>query len=93
MTNVLLLIIIVLLFARIVLMVNQGRRACGKSYATTSDVENIMVRCEDHVDNIHPILKEKGDSGYEFSQAVAYGGYVFLFFTKKKIKSYYEKDF
>ena len=91
MTDILLIIIAVLLAVRIVMQVRQGKRAFEKMYQATSEVENCMERCEDDIEKNKTILKEKGDCGYEFVQAIASGGYAFLFFTRKKIKNFLEE--
>ena len=48
MTNILLSIIAVLLFARIVLQVRQGKRAVEKGYAAPSEVENCTAIVEEY---------------------------------------------
>ncbi len=93
MTNVLLTIIAVLLFTRIVLQIRQGKRAVEKGYAAPSEVENIGIVVDSY--QVSSTLRKYGERGYEFVQAVCpYGGSgaskTQLFFTRKKIKTYYE---
>lgn len=94
MTNILLSIIAVLLFARIVLQIRQGKRAVEKGYAATSEVENEEVVVDSY--QVSSTLRKYGERGYEFVQAVCpYGGSgaskTQLFFTRKKIKTYYKE--
>ena len=86
MTNLLLILIAVLLAVRIVLQARQG-----KKYQAESEVENIAVRIEDRDNNLENTLKEKNAEGYELVQAVPTQIGVVLFFTRKKIKNYYEE--
>lgn len=94
MTNTLLIIIAVLLAVRIVLQVRQGKRAFEKHYCAPSEVENIAIIVDTyHVDST---LRDYGERGYEFVQAVCpYGGRgadaTQLFFTRKKIKNFWEE--
>lgn len=94
MTNVLLTIIAVLLFARIVLQVRQGKRAVERCYAAPSEVENIKITVDSC--RVSTTISDYGKRGYELVQAICpYGGYgdskTLLFFTRKKIKNYYEE--
>lgn len=90
MTNILLSIIAVLLFARIILQVRQGKRAVEKGYAAPSEVENMRVRMRE-VWQIDDDLKEYSKRGYELVAVVRTdNGRFDLFFTRKKIKTYYD---
>lgn len=97
MTNILLSIIAVLLFARIVLQVRQGKRALEKVYAATSEVENKTSTVIDEYD-LRIELDNWGRRGYELVSVVVSGhndkddcNIYTLFFTRKKIKNYYEE--
>lgn len=96
MTNILLSIIAVLLFARIVLLIRQGRRAVEKGYAAPSEVENKISTVIDEYD-LRIELDNWGRRGYELVSVVVSGYndeddcYIYtLFFTRKKIKNYYD---
>lgn len=92
-TDILLTIIAALLAERIILQVRQGKRAFEKSYAATSVVENINLysdKCR-----VEENLRKYSKQGFELVQVIDnYGGHrdvVMLFFTRNKIKSYYEE--
>lgn len=90
MTNILLAIIIVLLIARIVLQIWQGKQAVEKEYAAPCEVENKRVRMRE-VWQIDDDLEEYGKRGYELVAVVLTINNRFdLYFTRKKIKTYYE---
>ena len=94
MTNILLSIIAVLLFARIVMQIKQGKRAVEKGYAAPSEVENIEITVDSY--RVGTTISDYGKRGYELVQAICpYGSYgdskTQLFFTRKKIKNYYEE--
>lgn len=93
MTNILLSIIIALLLARIVLQIKHGKRAVEKGFAAPSEVENIEIVVDSY--RVGTTISDYGKRGYELVQAICpYGGYgdskTQLFFTRKKIKIYYE---
>lgn len=80
-----------LLFARIVLQVRQGKRALEKVYAATSEVENMRIRMRE-VWQIDDDLKEYSKRGYELVAIVpTNNGRFDLYFTRKRIKTYYEE--
>lgn len=92
-TNILLTLIALLLAVRIVLQVRQGKRAFEKLYQAPSEVENINVysdKCR-----VEENLRKYSKQGFELVQVIDnYGGHrdvVMLFFTRKKIKNYYEE--
>lgn len=90
MTNILLSIIAVLLFARIALQIKQGKRAVEKGYAAPSEVENMRIRMRE-VWQIDDDLKEYSKRGYELVAIVpTNNGRYDLYFTRKKIKTYYD---
>lgn len=94
MTNILLSIIAVLLFARIVLQVRQGKRAVEKGYAAPSEVENCMTIVADHY--VASTISDYAKRGWELVQVIdhcsGFGDSKHqLFFTRKKIKNYYEE--
>lgn len=98
MTNILLSIIAVLLFARIVLQVRQGKRAVEKEYAAPCEVENKVCFVGSTLE-LDEVIKEYNHNGYElvhliyrklnYSDKPDRYGWVLLF-TRKKIKIYYE---
>lgn len=90
MTNTLLTLIAVLLLARIVLLVWQGKETLKRVYATASEVENVCDVCLGRVQTVEHILESRGKMGYEFTGAMSHGADVYLFFTRKKIKNYME---
>lgn len=58
MTNTLLTLIAVLLLARIVLLVWQGKETLKRVYATASEVENTLVVCNRSQYHIREVLKK-----------------------------------
>lgn len=98
MTNILLSIIAVLLFARIVLQIRQGKRALEKGYATPSEVDNKVCFVASTLE-LNEVIKEYNHNGYElvhliyrklnYSDKPERYGWVLLF-TRKKIKNYYD---
>lgn len=96
MTDVLLSIIIVLLIARIVLQVKQGKRAVEKGYCTASEVENVISLVPNEKEDIMEYIRINNRAGYELVQVVpqvrANNEFcTMLIFTRKKIKTYYEE--
>lgn len=95
MTNILLSIIAVLLFARIVLQIRQGKRAVEKGYAAPSEVENVISLVPDEKGDIMEYIRINNRTGYELVQVVpqirANNEFcTMLIFTRKKIKNYYD---
>lgn len=93
MTNILLSIIAVLLFARIVLQVRQGKRAVEKGYAAPSEVENCMAIVEEY--RVGSTIADYAKRGWELVQVIHHCGGSGnskhqLFFTRKKIKNHYD---
>ncbi len=93
MTNILLSIIAVLLFARIVLQVRQGKRVVEKGYAAPSEVENCMAIVEEY--RVGSTIADYAKRGWELVQVIDHCGGSGnskhqLFFTRKKIKNYYD---
>lgn len=94
MTNILLTIIAVLLFARIVLQIKQGKRAVEKGYAAASEVETTMRIADNDPFAVKNMADNMAHSNWELitilkttmSGSPAYA----LFFTRKKIKNYYD---
>lgn len=96
MTNILLSIIAVLLFARIVLKIWQGKRALEKGYAASSEVENIISLIPNEKADIMEAIRINNRAGYELVQVIpqvrANNEFcTMLIFTRKKIKNYYEE--
>lgn len=79
------------MFARIVLQIWQGKRAVEKEYAAPSEVENIRVGPVEYW-QVPNRLEFYGKQGYELV-AVAFGNNdrITLYFTRKKIKTYYDR--
>ena len=95
MTNILLSIIAVLLFARIVLQIRQGKRAVEKGYAALSEVEHRVEISLPLPDAIESTIRELAKERWELVavQQIDWGRSkheVYLFFTRKKIKNYYD---
>lgn len=91
MTNILLSIIAVLLFARIVLLIWQGKRAVEKGYAAPSEVENTFRHVQGDTFAIRSILDIMSQNRWELVNACAgEDDSLLLFFTRKKIKNYYD---
>ena len=93
MTNILLSIIAALLLARIALQIWQGKRAVEKGYAAPSEVENCMVIVEEY--RVGSTIADYAKRGWELVQVIDHCGGSGnrkhqLFFTRKKIKTYYE---
>lgn len=91
MTNILLSIIAVLLFARIVLQIKQGKRAVEKGYAAPSEVQTKVVVCNRSQYHIRAKCEEMSADCWELVAAHRTKNQnEILFFTRKKIKTYYE---
>lgn len=91
MTNILLSIITVLLFARIVLQIWQGKRTVEKGYAATSEVRKTIVAA-DSPESLYDRLCEKWEyCDYELVSVIEYDGVFYAFLQSKKIKNYYEE--
>lgn len=89
MTNILLVIIVAVMVARVALLLRQASKAVDSGYTTTSDVENIEM-VEEEADVAYA-LEEFGSKGYELVEVLPVkDGMVWLFFTRKKIKTYYK---
>lgn len=90
MTNVLLIIIAVLLFARIVLQIQQGKRAMEKGYAAASEVRKVAM-VSDSVEGLYDRLCEKWEyCDYELVSVIEDKGVFYAFLQSKKIKTCYE---
>lgn len=89
MTDILLAIIVAIMVARVILQLRQVSKAVGSGYTTTSEVENIET-VEEKAD-VACAIEEYGCKGYELVQVLPIkDGMVWLFFTRKKIKTYYK---
>ena len=93
MTNILLSIIAVLLFARIVLQIKQGKRAVEKGYAAPSEVENVVkvVNADDPFDMKQMLERMSAEDWELVSTHQPNLAHLYLFFTRKKIKTYYKE--
>lgn len=96
MTNLLLLTIVVLLLARIVLQVWQGKRAFENGYCAPSEVETkVSFLTDETYKDITSEIHRYEEAGFELVCAqsnVVIGGDTgtMLYFTSKKIKNYYD---
>lgn len=92
MTNILLSIIIALLFARIALQVRQGKRVVEKGYAAPSEVENVVkvVNADDPFDMKQMLERMSAEDWELVSTHQPNLAHLYLFFTRKKIKTYYD---
>lgn len=71
------------------MQLRQVSKAVGSGYTTTSEVENIET-VEEKADVAY-VLEEFGGKGYELVEVLPVkDGMVWLFFTRKKIKTYYK---
>ena len=93
MTTTLLIIIAVLLAVRIVLQIRQGKRAFEKMYQATSEVEGcVKVVKSDDRDEMARELGKASKNGWELVSTHQPNMVdLYLFFTRKKIKNYYEE--
>lgn len=90
MSNIMLSIIAVLLFARIVLQVREGKRAVEKGYAATSEVRKTVV-VSDSPECLYDRLCEKWEyCDYELVSVIEDDGVFYAFLQSKKIKTYYD---
>lgn len=91
MTNILLSIIAVLLFARIVLQVRQDKRAVEKLYASAYEVRKVAIVAKS-ADELYDRLREKWEyCDYELVSIIKDKGEFYAFLQSKKIKNYYEE--
>lgn len=91
MTNILLSIIAVLLFARIVLQVRRGKRAVEKGFASAYGVRKVAVVAKS-ADELYDRLCEKWEyCDYELVSIIKDKGEFYAFLQSKKIKTYYEE--
>lgn len=90
MTNILLSIIAVLLFARIALQVRQGKRAVERGYASAYGVRKVAIVAKS-VDELYDRLCEKWEyCDYELVSIIKDKSEFYAFMQSKKIKNYYE---
>lgn len=90
MTNILLSIIAVLLLARIVLQIRQGKRAVEKGYASVCGVRKVAVVAKS-ADGLYDRLCEKWEyCDYELVSIIKDKGEFYAFLQSKKIKNYYD---
>lgn len=90
MTNILLSIIAVLLFARIVMQIQQGKRAVEKGYASAYEVRKVAIVAKS-ADELYDRLCEKWECcDYELVSIIKDKGEFYAFLQSKKIKNYYD---
>lgn len=91
MTNILLSIIAVLLFARIVLQIRQGKRAVEKEFASAYEVRKVAIVAKS-ADELYERLCEKWEyCDYELVSIIKDKGEFYAFLQSKKIKTYYKE--
>lgn len=96
-TNILLTLIAVLLLARIVLQVWQGKNAFERGYTTTSEVEtNVSFLSDESYKEITSEIRFYEEMGFELicaqSNVVVDGDTgTILYFTRKKIRNCEER--
>lgn len=91
MTDILLSIIAVLLFARIFLQIKQGKRTLEKVYASAYGVRKVVVTAKT-ADELYRRLCEQWEyCDYELVSIIKDKGEFYAFLQSKKIKNYYEK--
>ena len=92
MTNTLLIIIALLLAVRIVLQLRQGKRAFEKMYCAPSEVENCVKEVRyDMRFQLEDKLESMSAEGWELVAVDRYANFMYLFFTRKKIKNFLEE--
>lgn len=90
MTNILLSIIAVLLFARIVLQIRQGKQAMEKGYASAYGVRKVAIVAKS-ADELYDRLCEKWEyCDYELVSIIKDKGELYAFLQSKKIRTYYD---
>ncbi len=90
MTDILLLIIAVLLFARIVLQIWQVKRAVEKGCAAPSEVHKVVVDGNSIEDLRDKLCDKWWYCDYELVSILEDRGIFYAFLQSKKIKTYYE---
>ena len=91
MIETLLIIIAVLLAVRIVLQLRQGKRAFEKMYCAPSEVEHTHRLIPNTTSAIQNTLNAMALYNWEFvGMCSGDDSTLILFFTRKKIKNYYE---
>lgn len=91
-TNILLTLIAVLLLARFILQLRQGKRAFEKSYCAPSEVENCVKVVNRSQYHVREMIEKMAKDRWELVSAhLSKNGNETLFFTRKKIKNFYEE--
>lgn len=90
MTNILLSIIAVLLFARIVLQIWQGKRAVEKGYASSCEVRKVVVDGNSIQDLCDKLCDKWWYCDYELVSVIEDSGIFYAFLQLKRFKTYYE---
>lgn len=90
MTDILLSIIAVLLFARIVLQIRQGKRAVEKGYASSCEVRKVVVDGNSIEDLRDKLCDKWWYCDYELVSIIEDRGIFYAFLQSKKIKTYYD---
>lgn len=90
MTNILLSIILVLLIARIVLQIKQGKRTLEKVYASAYGVRKVVVTAKTAEELSKRLCDNWEYCDYELVSIIKNDGKFYAFLSSKKIKNYYE---
>lgn len=94
MTDALLLLIAVLLLVRIVLQIWHCTQSMEKECSVPNEIENLTDICRDDIFKIDDIIKKRSKDNWELVAIIPIdisGVKCYeLFFTRKKIKNYYD---
>lgn len=90
MTSILLTIIAVLLVARFILQVIQGKRAMSKLYSTTSEVRKVVVAGNSIEDLRDKLCGKWWYCSYELVAIIEDEGIFYAFLQSRKIQNYYD---
>lgn len=91
MTDIILASILVLMILSVIIRIEQGRRAAEKCYSAPSEVENKVIVCNRSQYHIRAVVEMMASDRWELVSAhLTKNGNEILFFTRKKIKTYYE---
>lgn len=90
-TNLLLITIILLLVGRMVINVYNGRHGFKQTYATATDIQtHYYITDSKELHRLNIILIEESKNGFELVQILEQESGYLLFFTQKKIRSYFD---
>ena len=89
MTDILLIIIIVLLIARVALQIWQGTRAVSDEYATATAVRKVVVKAKTADELQQRLCEQWWYSDYELVAIIKDKGEFYAFLESKKVRNYY----